>query len=225
MIILPNGVATHDYDLINDWMAERGLCYDMMVRPSIIPLLKQGDWVVDGGAAVGDHTVAYLEAVGPTGKVFAFEPGSEAFKCLQHNCPNAVAINKMLWHQRTSLYLCLTDTNMGGSYASHVPPESGIRYEGPIYTVVLDDMNLERLDLLKLDLEGSELYALLGAEKTITKFRPKIILEMNSSMAERSGYTKQDIYDLLRKWNYMHYSISGGTEPECGDCDIAAIPL
>lgn len=225
MTILPNGVATHDSDLINSWMAERGLCYDMMVMPSIVPLIKQGDWVVDGGAAVGDHTVAYLRAVGPSGKVFAFEPSAESFKCLQYNCPSAIAINQLLWNERTSLYLCMVDFNMGGSYAAKLPPEPGIKYEGPIQTVVLDDMNLERLDLMKLDLEGSELNALLGAERTITKFRPKIILEMNSAIARRAGYTKREIYDLLRKWNYHHYSISGGTEHECGDCDIAAIPL
>lgn len=224
MIILPNGVATHDSDAVNQWMVERGLCYDQMVRPSIVPLISPGDWVVDGGAAVGDHTIAYLEAVGPSGKVFAFEPGSEAFKCLKHNCPSAVAVNQMLWHERTSLYLCLSSHNMGGSHFSF-SPQDGVACEGPIQTTVLDDMNLDRLDLLKLDVEGAEYYALLGAEKTIIKFRPKIVLEMNSNIAIRAGYTKREIYDLLRKWNYRHYSISGGAEQECGDCDIVAIPL
>jgi hypothetical protein len=75
-----------------------------------------------------------------------------------------------------------------------------------------------------MDLEGAEYYALLGAEQTIIRCRPKIILEMNSSMAERSGYTTKHIYDLLAKWNYRHYSISGGTEQFCANCDIACIP-
>lgn len=224
MTILPNRVATHDGgDAVDQWIIERGLCYDFMVKASIVPLLKPGDWVIDGGAAIGDHTVAYLEAVGPTGKVFAFEPGTEAFKCLKHNCPSAVAINRILYHHRTELYLNLARRNMGGSHV--VPkPTDGIECDGPIQTVLIDDYGLDRLDLLKLDVEGGELYALYGAERTIKRCRPKIVLEMNSAIAERAGYTAKDIYDFLGRMRYTHYSISGGTEQHCCDCDIVAIP-
>lgn len=224
MHILPNGVATTGADdAVNQWIIERGLCYDQMVLPSIVPLLKPGDWVVDGGAAIGDHTIAYMNAVGDTGRVFAFEPGTEAFACLIHNCPHAIRTRAILWHERTSLYLCLSRGNMGGSYVTAQKPDT--EHEGPISTVVLDDLGLERLNLLKLDIEGGEYFALLGAEKTILRCRPIIVLEMNSAIAVRAGYTGRDIYDLLTKWNYRHYSISGNTEQYCTNCDIVAIPL
>lgn len=224
MTILPNGVAVCDGDATVPWILERGLCYDQMVKPSIVPLLKPGDWVVDGGASIGDHTSAYLEAVGPTGKVFSFEPGSEAFKCLKHNCPGAIAINRMLWHEQVSMYLMLSNGAMGGSYFSFAVPDNGVPSEGPIQSVVLDDYGLDKLDLFKLDMEGAELYALLGAELTITRCRPKLVLEMNSAIAARAGYSGKDIYDLLAKWNYRHYSISGASEQNCTNCDIVAIP-
>jgi FkbM family methyltransferase len=226
MNILSNGVATHDGDdIVNPWILERGLCYDMMVRPSILPLIAPGDWVVDGGAAIGDHTCAYLEAVGPLGKVFAFEPGRNAFECLVYNCPSAVAINRFLYNERTSLYLCLSRQNMGGSHTMYSQPPEGVEYDGPIETVVLDDYGLRRLDMLKLDIEGFEYFALLGAENTIMRCRPKIILEMNSAISARVGTSAKDIYGLLSKWNYRHYTISGNTEQFCSNCDIACIPL
>lgn len=226
MKILSNGVAICDGDATEPWILERGLCYDQMVMPSIVPLLSQGDWVVDGGASVGDHTSAYLGAVGRSGKVFAFEPGAESFQCLKRNCPHAITINRMLWHDRgISMYLMLSTGAMGGSHFSLEEPEQGVPYDGPIKSVVLDDYGLDRLDLFKLDMEGAEYYALLGAEQTILRCRPKLVLEMNSAIAERAGYTGKHIYDLLAKWNYRHYSISGATEQYCTNCDIVAIPL
>lgn len=204
------------------WILERGLCYDQMVKPSIVPLLSTGDWVVDGGASIGDHTSAYLEAVGPTGKVFSFEPGSESFKCLKHNCPAAIAINRMLWNERVSMFLILSTGAMGGSHFGPFTPSEP--HEGPIQSVLLDDYGLDRLDLFKLDMEGAEYYALLGAEQTIVRCRPILVLEMNSAIAVRAGYTGKHIYDLLAKWNYRHYSISGAKEDYCTNCDIAAIP-
>jgi FkbM family methyltransferase len=224
MTILPNGVAVCDGDATAPWIMERGLCYDQMVKPSIVPLLKPGDWVVDGGASIGDHTSAYLEAVGPTGKVFAFEPGSESFQCLKLNCPAAITINRMLWHERVSMWLMLSRGAMGGSHFSFAIPSASEPHDGPVQSVVLDDYDLDRLNLFKLDMEGAEYYALLGAEQTIIRCRPKLVLEMNSAIAARAGYTGKDIYDLLEKWNYRHYSISGAKEPYCTNCDIVAIP-
>lgn len=225
MTILPNGVAVPDGDAIAPWIMERGLCYDQMVKPSIVPLLKPGDWVVDGGASVGDHTSAYLDAVGPTGKVFSFEPCSESFKCLKHNCPSAIAINRMLWNERVSMYLLLSTGAMGGSHFSFAKPSESQPHDGPVQSVLLDDYGLDSLDLFKLDMEGAEYYALLGAEQTILRCRPKLVIEMNSSIANRAGYTGEHIYELLAKWRYRHYSISGAPEQRCTNCDIVAIPL
>src|SRR5687767_9160852 len=92
MKILPNGIAVLEKDShISKWCeSEKRLDHDQNLLPVILSYVKKGDWVVDAGAFIGDHTRAYLDRVGATGVVVALEPNPEAFECLKHNCPDAV---------------------------------------------------------------------------------------------------------------------------------------
>ncbi len=80
-------IAVIEFDShISSWVEEAGrLCHDSMVHESILPLIKEGDWVVDAGAYIGDHTIAYAEKVGSRGRVIAFEINPPALECLKHN--------------------------------------------------------------------------------------------------------------------------------------------
>jgi FkbM family methyltransferase len=227
MMLLPDGTAVLDGDdPLSGFVRERGLCCDLMVRASIMPHLKPGDWVVDGGAANGDHTIGYLEAVGPSGRVFAFEPFPELFKCLKHNCPTAVAYEFILWNKRTQLFLHVSEKNGSAGWVSEsdVPTASGDHVYGPIHTVVLDELLFQKLDLVKLDLEGAGFFALQGMAETVNRLRPKLVLEMDPGLHARYGLTHRDIYDLLKSWNYDHRSICGNPDPECEACDILCWP-
>lgn len=202
---------------------ERGLLNrDLMVQHDIIPLLKPGDWVVDGGAALGDHTAAYLKAVGRTGRVFAFEPSPDFFKCLIHNCPRCIPIQRALWHESAQLWLTCERGNAGAGRILTTKPE-GECY-GPINTVRLDDMNLVRLDFVKLDVEGSEIFALRGMRNTLLKFRPRMVLEVNKPVLAALGFTPRDLYQLLEELGYNHKSIRGEPGCACENCDILCWP-
>lgn len=227
MIILPNGVAALEGDVMSADVLTRGICQDLMVKADILPLLKQGDWVVDGGAAIGDHTVPYLDAVGENGKVFAFEPIPEFFKCLEYNCRGRGSIfNLALWDEDgVDLFAHIAPGNVGASSVNKNGSSNGVdEVIGPIKTIRLDSMNLDRLDFVKLDTEGSEYFAMLGMEETVRRCKPKIVIEMNPNPAAVHGLTSEDVYKLLDKWGYDHKPIRNSSQKRCPACDILAFP-
>jgi FkbM family methyltransferase len=76
-----------------------------------------------------------------------------------------------------------------------------VKADGDIPTVMIDDLGLEDLDLLWLDIEGSEHQALLGATKTIHACSPVIVLELKG-LALRYGYSDNQTFDLMDSLGY-----------------------
>ena len=119
MKILPNNIAVLENDShISRWVEETGkLDHDEYSLPIILKHIKEGDYVVDAGAFIGDHTVAYVKAVGSTGRVYAFEPNLSAYECLVYNCPSAITIKAGLSNKPSSQFLSVAE-NAGASRIS-----------------------------------------------------------------------------------------------------------
>lgn len=194
MKILKNGIAVIEGDShISKWVeAEGRLDHDQYSLPIILEWIPEGGMVVDGGAFIGDHTIAYLNKVGKNGLVYAFEPNREAYECLVHNCPNALCSPKGLSDE---------DSEM-----AHYPWENagaGFLGKGNGTKVVkLDHMGLLELDFLKLDVEGMETRALLGAKRTIKKCRPVMWIEVNPHALDRAGSSEQELLSLIKEMGY-----------------------
>lgn len=75
--------------------------------------------------------------------------------------------------------------------------------EIPVSVKTLDSFNFTDVDIIKLDIEGWELYALQGAINTIKQYRPVIQVEIMESSCRRCGYTAQDICDFFHNLNYV----------------------
>ena len=134
-------------------------------------LLKSGDVVVEAGANIGAITAPLTKAVGDTGEVVAYEPQIDIFEMLRDNAPDATAIN-----------LGLGKTAGVAHYTSNVMNTGGVTLgDGGAHKIGIvtldDDFSLDRLDLLKIDVEGMETDVLLGARRVITKYRPLIYVE------------------------------------------------
>jgi FkbM family methyltransferase len=139
------------------------------IRASIEHYTPQpGDTVVDGGAFPGDFTIFASRRVGPSGRVFAFEPNPKNFACLQRQvaafgCSNVVLVPKGLWHSDCSM-------RMSGTGVSVQLSAEG---EHSVELVALDAemkrLGVARVDFLKLDIEGAEPEALKGGMKTLMK--------------------------------------------------------
>lgn len=162
-------------------------------------LLRAGNTVVEAGANIGAHTVPLARIVGPQGTVHAFEPQRLVFQTLCANlalnqCTNAHARQAALGASATEMDLPPIDSrqrnNFGG--VSLVGAAGGERV--PMTT--LDDLKLQRCDMLKADVEGMEAEVLKGSNETIVRFRPFIYAE--NDRKERSPA----LIELLLKMNY-----------------------
>lgn len=217
MKILPNNIAVLENDShISRWVEAHGkLDHDEYSLPIILEHIKEGDYVVDAGAFIGDHTTAYLKAVGPSGYVMAFEPNPEAYRCLLHNCPDAQNVFAGLGEKEDKLRFA-TGTNMGASHICGIGDKK-------VDIVTLDSYNLPKLDFLKLDVEGFEIPALKGATKTIFKFKPTMWIEVNRWALERNRESPLSLLTYVT--SVLGYEVTAYPESGIEQYDILCKPL
>jgi len=190
---------------ISKWVTEHGrLDFDSHFMGLCCQHIRPGDVVVDVGAFIGDHTLAYAKATHgvDSGRVIAFEPNPAAFTCLQRNLSGYGHVecrNEALGSAPGEMTLAL-DPNAGGS---HLTPGSGVK------VVMLDSLGLEWLDFMKVDAEGFELFVLMGAEQTISRCKPKMVLEVNPGAMTRQGATPGKLIDWLELRGYQVERIQG----------------
>lgn len=201
MKLVHGNIAVLDGDVgISRWVEEAGrIDHDLGVRDRICPFIPAGGVVVDGGANLGSHAVPYAERVGNNGTVFAFEPNPFAYACLVHNTKPFHWVHCSpcaLTENDSGTYMHLDPTNVGGSYSC----EGGTLF---VPSVAIDSLDLDRCDLIKLDIEGSELRALKGASQTLKKLKPILILEVNRGHLARAGkHSVEELYGFLRGHEY-----------------------
>jgi FkbM family methyltransferase len=142
-------------------------------------LLKPGDVVVEAGANIGSHTLHMSKIVGATGSIYAFEPQRPVFQLL---CANMAlnAVSNVHARQQgmgaTPDVMWVTPPPVG-AYANF--GGIALKAEGRerVDIVTIDSLALERLDLIKIDVEGMEEAVLRGGADTIKRLRPKLYLE------------------------------------------------
>ena len=179
---------------LSKWIEEQGkLDVDGSAHAVAKRFIKTGDVVVDGGACLGDHTKVYLDAVGPTGIVHAFEPNPAAFECLQLNCPKAVLHQEALG-SASGWRGILLDPNVGAT--------SLTKGYGNVKVALLDDYKLPRLNFFKLDVEGMEFEALCGSWVTLVRCQPVVMVEFNRPLLEKFGSSPEEISDFMFGLDY-----------------------
>lgn len=221
---LPSGIWVLEGDtVISEQIAQHGRLDFDPILPHILAHIRPGDTVVDAGAFVGDHTVAYSNAVGPKGIVYAYEPNPLAFECLRHNTKglgNVYSFNFALGDTAGEMCLVREFSHASG----YIAKNSEHTYMANVPVKPMDGAAFGKIDLIKLDVEGYELNVLKGAEKIINKFHPKLVIEINEPALKRQGVTP----DNITNWVCAHgYSVSVLYHHE-GDVpfyDIICIPL
>ncbi|MGD9535839.1 MAG: FkbM family methyltransferase [Alphaproteobacteria bacterium] len=188
-------------DLYGEYGEKEWMVLGQLVRP--------GDVAVEAGANLGSHTVPLARKVGPKGAVHAFEPQRVVFQIMCANVvinelTNVHAYNAAVGERAGSIEVPPVaydkGNNFGGlsldgvSNAKIVPGVSGETV--PVMTI--DALKLERLKLLKIDVEGMERAVLLGARETIARCRPFLYFEADRE--ERN-------YDLISTAFEMGYRL------------------
>jgi FkbM family methyltransferase len=200
-------------DMISGIIMHRGKLDADDLIPKLLPFIKAGDTVLDIGAFIGDHTIAYAQAVGEQGKVIAYEPNPLAFACLEHNLqnyPNVVCEKRAVGDRTQFVPLSIDPTHAGGAYISQFNAKSE---PVPVTMVALDEtLDSERMDFAKIDVEGYELQALQGMANLIERHHPILAMEINLEALTRQGTTPQEIFEWLIGHGYeksqvvLHYT-------------------
>ncbi len=158
--------------------------YEQVVRRLLSP--HSSEVIFDIGANIGWHTVWLSRKVGPSGKVLAVEPEDTNFAILKlntriNNLTNVTSINVALGSSRGRGKLVVPRPTLMGQvtttasdYASRFS-EVGVNFD----TVdnVVATFGIRQVSAIKVDVEGAELAVIRGAEKTIAKFGPRLVIE------------------------------------------------
>lgn len=178
--------------------------------------LNSGDCFVDVGANIGLMTLVASQCVGNSGKVISYEAHPETVKILEFNLnlnsiSNVEVCNYALGSTNcSSIIYDNWHINRGGA-SLIVKTENSAAYSVEIRR--LDDSRDSTIHpkIIKIDVEGFELEVLKGAEETIKKFKPILIIELSSK--RDNSYSINELMDFIESFNcYKIFKLKGTKE-------------
>lgn len=223
-------VNRHDYRLRNNggygvsYQLLNNSSFDQEEVDLVITLLKNrrqnfGDGLVaiDCGANIGVHTIEWAQLMYGWGEVIAFEAQERIFYALAgniaiNNCFNARAIWAAVGEFKGTIGVPTPNYFTPSSFGSlEINKTENTEFIGqeldysddktqPTQMIAIDDLNLNRLDLIKIDIEGMEIDALKGALNSITKFKPQILIEKIKSSGDQ-------IHKIISELGYKTFPI------------------
>lgn len=158
--------------------------YEPIVRQMLSPCLLEV--VVDIGANIGVHTVWLSRKVGPSGVVLAVEPERTNFTILNlnkriNNLSNVIPIMLALGADSGEAQLLVPRPSVMGQVttipSSTLSKPSVVTVDCETLDDVLSAFGISQVSAIKIDVEGAELGVIQGAEQTIMKFRPRLVIE------------------------------------------------
>lgn len=141
-------------------------------------LIKPGDTVVDIGANVGHYTLKMAKLVGPSGRVFGFEPISRTFDLLSSNVVFGGFSNVSLFNCAITDRLAEVAFSVpeGNYYQSHLSQDGDWKVMG--YPLSCFMPPLDTVSFLKIDAEGCDEEIVLGASEYVNSVRPIVMVEV-----------------------------------------------
>ena len=185
------------------------------VWESLEPALPKGAVFLDVGAHIGTFTLKASRQVGVEGKAIAFEPNPETARLLRDNVSanhmDNVTVEEIACtdqEQNLTLYAAPA-LNTGASSLSETnaaygagPAPRPFQVRGRRIDDVVRELNLGRVDAIKIDVEGAELQVLKGAAQTLKRFHPKIVLEIVGTQLASFGTTPEEVARLIKSAGY-----------------------
>lgn len=172
--------------------------------------LKKDDVFIDVGANIGAYSLVASKIVGKGGRIHSFEPVTKVFERFGenirlNNMTNITANQKAVYNTSDIISIFVSSVeNAGMSSVFHHDSESGIIEKVQAITIddYVDKMNLQRVNMIKIDIEGAELFALQGMQNTLKKFRPITIIEISEDVLKNSNQSGLEVSDFMKSMGY-----------------------
>lgn len=192
--------------------------YEPETKALLSSFLRPGMVFVDLGANEGFFSVVASRLVGMTGKVLAIEPQTRLGPVIWRNLELNNATNVTLAQVAVSAeagvaeFNLAPDTNSGSSGLTRAT-----RYANPtqaVRTLTLDaflqEHNLSKVDVMKIDIEGYEYEAVLGAKELFrSQMVRRVLIEIHGKLLSARGRSPQDITDFLLSCGYERQERKG----------------
>ena len=161
--------------------------------------LKAGDVFVDAGAHVGKYSFYASRQVGDSGLVIAIEPHPKNVENLRkgmklNDLTNIVVVEKACSSYSGKEFLMEHKTSANYEL---VQEQNETKVEVDTLDNILESLRVRRVNMMKIDVEGCEYEVLQGAYKTITKFKPLLMVEVILN-------NKEKVFQHLEKFGYRH---------------------
>jgi FkbM family methyltransferase len=185
-------------------------------------IVKPGDIVLDVGANVGAHTLPLADSVGRNGRVLAFEPTDYAFAKLKSNCAlnpslsgriqlfqNMLVDEVREGEPTPSLYSSWPRRNEEGLHQFHQGRMMSTRgAEARTLDSLVQSLGLQRVDCIKVDIDGFECVMFRGAKQILERWHPTLIMELAPYQLEEQGASLEELLQLLGEHRYRLLTLS-----------------
>ena len=183
---------------------------------SIEPSLPEGSVFLDVGAHIGYFSMKAAAKVGNAGRVLAFEPNPDTLKLLYDNVAANDARNVTVEPiactdkaQTLTFYAAAIENTGMSSLARKNAQVDGaapkaFTVQGRPIDDVVRELNLTRVDAIKVDVEGAEVLVLRGSVETLKRFHPKLVIEEIPDELASFQTSMSDLATLLQEAGYNH---------------------
>lgn len=188
--------------------------YEKELGELLKKIVRPGDVFLDLGANIGYFSL--LVAINsPSANIISFEPAKDLFHYMNdnislNNIKNVSAINAAAGEINEEKDLFISSPDNSGMSSFHQPENYSGKKER-VKVLSMDEWfktsGLSKIDIIKLDIEGSELAALKGMKEILQKQKPVLIVEVNPETLSMFNLRPSDIYDYLKQLNFEGFLI------------------
>ena len=194
--------------------------YEPTDSPFLLAAARHAKVILDVGANAGYYALRFAHQGGTNCRIHAFEPVPSTFKRLTRNIEINQMNDQIVAHQfgfsrdssNAKIYLPTFSGNSAASLRDLHPNECSEKIE--VLLRRLDDfceaLEPERIDLIKIDVEGAELPVLQGGIQALRTYRPVIFVELLRKWAKPFGYHPNDVIALLGDEGYLCWAVEAG---------------
>lgn len=171
------------------------------------PIIKNCRTIIDIGANIGTHTIAFSKIAAPDAKIFSFEPNRQIYTVFQINLITNNIKNVVSLHAAVSDNLNFTGMDDMNTDINQNFGDVSVKAEQPDYfvqSITIDSfINKNNVDFIKIDTQGSELSILCGARKTLEENHPILFVENDTREKSPELISKLFNYGYTVYWCWL----------------------
>ncbi len=207
MLIDPYDKVTGSIFMDGDW--------EKPVRGWLFQHLPPDGTFVDIGAHVGWYSLKAAKVLGPNGRVIAIEPNPETLVKLRANitaskrdgmilvAPVACSDSESRLKFYASSRVNTGESSLSAKNASLEGPVTSYEVQARRLDDILSDAGVRRVDAIKLDVEGAELFVLKGGAATLNRFKPVIVVELIDRQLNAMGTSVKEVNEFMQANGYQ----------------------